>query len=145
MPPKAGKKRASAADKAAEREQRSNAPTQAEFDAYFERLHEINDRMDEDMATHRGDMNAVYEEGAKTLDLTKDAFAAAFKRDRKRVKDEKKFSKADTRTRDSLLKVATAYGEDSPLGQWAMQMAKVAGAGSAADKKADKEGEADGE
>ena len=138
---KPGKKRASAKEKAEGREARANAPTVEEFNAYFDRLHEINDRLDEDTATHRGDMNAVYEEGAKELDMTKEAFVAAYKRDRKRIKEEKKFAQADSRTRDSLMKLAQAYGEDSPLGAWAAQMAAVAGAGAKADKTADAKGD----
>lgn len=136
---KTSKPRASAAEKAAAREARSNAPTAEEFDAFFERLHEINDRLDEDSATHRADMNTVYEEGAKELDLTKEAFIAAYKSDRKQQKEAKKFAKADSRTRDSLLKLAQAYGEESPLGQWAARMADAAGKAPAAAKDEDKD------
>lgn len=128
-----GKKRATAAEKAETRAARTNVPTKEEFDTYFERLHEINDRLDEDSATHKGDMNAVYEEASKELDLTKEAIAAAYKEDRKRSKQEKKFAKADSRTRDSLLKLSTAYGEDSPLGEWAKRMADACKPGAKAD------------
>lgn len=128
----AGKKRGrpSAAEKAAAREERTNAPAQSEFDDYFDRLHEINDRLDDDSATHRGDMNAVYEEAAKELDMPKEVVAAMFKHDRKERKAQAKAAKSDSRTRQAYAMAAQAYGEESPLGQWCARMA-AAGAGAA--------------
>jgi hypothetical protein len=114
---------------------RENMPTKEEFDSFFERLHEVNDRLDTDTATHRGDMNAIYEEGAKALGVTKEVVVSAYKKDRTRAKEEEKFKQADTRTRDSLLLVASAYGPDSPLGRWAAEMAEAAKAGRPAGAK----------
>lgn len=124
MAPK--KARVSAADKAAARAARSNAPTAEEMNEYLDRLHEINDRAEEDNATHMADMGSVYEEAAKELDMPKEAIAAAYKQDRKERKAAKKMAKADSRTRDAMAKIAQAYGDDSPLGQWASRMAAAA-------------------
>lgn len=123
---KPNKVRASAADKAADRAARPNAPTAEEMNEYLDRLHEINDRAEEDHATHMADMGAVYEEAAKELDMPKEAVAAAYKQDRKERKAAKKFAKADSRTRDAFSKIAQAYGDESPLGQWAARMASAA-------------------
>lgn len=132
--------RKSAAEKAAERAGRgANTASPEEMNAFFDRLHEINDRMDEDMGTHRGDMNAVYDEAAVALDMPKEVVAALYKQDRKEQKAAKKFAKADSRTRDAFLRVAQAYGDDSPLGQWAGRMAAAAGTQAAADKAEDAE------
>lgn len=136
------KTRASAAEKREAREARTNLPTRDEFDSYFDRLHEINDRMDEDRATHMADINAIYEEGAKELDLSKEVFAALFKQDRRERKAQAKAAKADSRTRDGFAKVAAAYGDESPLGQWAARMAK---AGASAEERDEEETEEGGE
>lgn len=132
--------RKTAAEKAAERGQRGdNLPKRAEYDGYFDRLHEINDRLDEDSATHRGDMNAIYEEGATALDMPKEVFAALYKADRRERKSVKKMAKADQRTRQAFERVAVAYGDESPLGQWAARMAKAAGSAPEADRAEDAE------
>jgi hypothetical protein len=102
---------------------KQNAPTPAEMDTYFDRLHEINGRLDELSGELKGDMNSIYDEGAKALGMVKEVFVAAFKEDRRKRKQEAKFAKTDSRTRDSFLLLATTYGEDSPLGQWARRMA----------------------
>jgi hypothetical protein len=144
--------RKSAAEKAADRKAATaaggaghNLPPRADYDAFLDRLHIINDRMDEDRATHMGDINAVYEEAADTLDMPKEVFAAIFKADRKEQKAQKKAAKADTRTRQAYEKVAAAYGDDSPLGQWAGRMAKAAGKVADASKASDKADEPDAE
>lgn len=130
--------RKTAAEKAAARGERGdNLPKRGEYDAFFDRLHEINDRLDEDSATHRGDMNAIYDEAADSLDMPKEVVAALYKADRKERKAMKKMAKADQRTRESYERAAVAYGPDSPLGQWAAHMAKAAGSSSEADKSED--------
>lgn len=116
-------------------EVKPNMVTAEEIGAYLDRVHEINDRMDADRATHMGDMSAVYEEAAGELNMTKEVFIATYKKDRARMKAEKKFAKADSRTRDSLLQVAKSFGPESSLGQWAAQMAA---AGSAQESDAEK-------
>lgn len=144
--------RKSAAEKAAERAASAaaggaghNLPPRSAYDAYLDRLHIINDRMDEDRATHMGDINAVYEEAADALDMPKEVFAAIFKADRKEQKAQKKAAKADTRTRQAYEKVAAAYGAESPLGQWAARMAAAAGKVADASKASDKVTDADAE
>lgn len=125
--------RKSAAEKAAERAAVGhNLPKASDYDGYFDRLHEINDRLDEDSATHRGDMNSVYEEAATALNMPKEVVAALYKQDRKERKAAKKFAKADQVVREAFQKAADAYGAESPLGQWAGRMAKAAGVSAAA-------------
>lgn len=118
-----------------------NLPKLAEYNSIFDRLHEVNDRMDNDRATHMGDMNAIYEEGAKALDMPKEIVAALYKQDRKERKAASKFAKADQRTRESFTKVADAYGADSPLGQWARRMANASQATASAAIAEDKDEE----
>lgn len=135
--------RQSAKSKAAERAARLNAPSAAEFDNFLDRLHEINDRMDEDNGTHKADMKSVYDEAAKALDMPVEVVSALFKSDRRERKAQKKMSKADQRVRDSFMKASQAYGDDSPLGQYAKRMADAAGKGIAETRKGDtEEGEA---
>lgn len=121
--------RKSAAAKAAERGgEGHNLPPKETYDDFLDRLHVINDRMDEDMGTHRADMLAVYEEMATACDMPKEVAIAIFKADRKEQKAQKKAAKMDTRSRQAYERLAAAYGEDSPLGQYASRMAKAAGA-----------------
>ncbi len=127
-----------AAEKAADRlKAGGNRPQAGDFDKVFDRLHEVNDRMDEDRATHMGDMNGIYEEAAKELDVPKEIIAALYKQDRKERKSAVKFAKADQRTRESFQKAADAYGPESPLGAWAGRMAKASQATAAAAKTED--------
>jgi hypothetical protein len=126
----------SAAEKAAARlKAGGNLPSSADFDAVFDRLHEVNDRMDGDRATHMGDMNGIYEEAAKALDMPKEIVAALYKQDRKERKAREKFAKADQKTRESFQKAADSYlsvDPASPLGQWAARMASASQATAAA-------------
>lgn len=128
----------SAAEKAAARlKAGGNLPSVEEFNNVFDRLHEINDRMDADRATHMGDMNGVYEEAAKALDMPKEIVGALYKQDRKERKAAQKFAKGDQRTRESLQKAADVYiaqDPESPLGKWAARMAKASQAAAAATK-----------
>ena len=138
--------RKSAAEKAADRlAAGGNLPKAGDYDAIFDRLHEVNDRMDADRATHMGDMNGIYEEAAKELDMPKEIVAALYKQDRKERKAAIKFAKADQRTRESFQKVADAYAPESPLGQWAARMAKASQAGATATIAEDKEDGEDAE
>lgn len=130
--------RQSAAEKAAARAAAGhNLPKRSDYDGYFDRLHEINDRLDEDSATHRGDMNVVYDEAATALNIPKEVVAALYKQDRKERKAAKKFAKADQVVREAFQKAADAYGAESPLGQWAGRMAAAAGAATAANVQED--------
>lgn len=133
----------SAAEKAAARlKAGGNLPRADDFNNVFDRLHEVNDRMDGDRATHMGDMNAIYEEAAKSLDMPKEIVAALYKQDRKERKAREKFAKADQRTRESFQKAADSYlavDPASPLGQWAARMASASQVADAAAKKEDAE------
>lgn len=132
--------RKTAAEKAAGRADRGhNLPKREDMDAFLDRLHEVNDRLDEDSATHRGDMNSIYEEMASALDMPKEVAAAVYKADRRERKAAKKAAKADQRTRQAYEHVAQAYGSESPLGQWALRMAKASGAATAGDAAEDAE------
>lgn len=109
-----------------------NGPPREAVDAFLDRLHIINDRMDEDRATHMSDMGKVYDEMATELDMPKEVVIATFKADRREQKAQKKAAKMDSRARQAYEKLAASYGPESPLGQYAARMAKAAGTTAAA-------------
>lgn len=137
--------RQSAAEKAAARAAAAaggaghNLPPRSAYDAFLDRLHIINDRMDEDRATHMADMGKVYDEAAAELDMPKEVIIGIFKADRREQKAQKKAAKMDSRARQSYQRLAEAYGAESPLGQYAARMAKAAGTGADTAKAEDAE------
>lgn len=139
--------RQTAAEKAAARlKAGGNLPSASDFDAVFDRLHDVNDRMDADRATHMGDMNGIYEEAAKALDMPKEIVAALYKQDRKERKQREKAAKGDQKTRESFQKAADSYlavDPASPLGQWAARMASASQATASARTAEDAETDAD--
>lgn len=138
--------RQSAAEKKAARDMAGhNLPKREDYDGYFDRLHEINDRLDADSAAHRGDMNVIYDEAATALNMPKEVVAALYKNDRKERKAAKKFAKADQVVREAFQKAADAYGSSSPMGQWAARMAAAAGTAAAANIAENNETEEPGE
>lgn len=87
--------------------------------------------MEEAAASHRAAIGRTYEKACTKLDVSKDALTFVFKEERKARKAAAKAAKMDTRARDSLFKLGQAMG-DSPMGQWATDMAKRAGVEQAA-------------
>jgi hypothetical protein len=93
---------------------------------FFDSVHGELDEMEEANATTRGAINRIYDKACDKLDVSKDALSFLFKKERRQRKAAAKAAKMDTRARDSLLKLSQALG-DSPMGQWADEMAKRAG------------------
>jgi hypothetical protein len=136
--------RQTAAEKAAARgpaagEIGHNKLPKAAYDEFLDRLHVINDRMDEDRATHMADMKKVYDDMAAQTDMPVEVCAGIYKADRREQKAQKKAAKMDSRARQSYERLAEAYGADSPLGQYASRMAKAAGKTAETIKAADVE------
>lgn len=103
-----------------------NGITLDDLREYFDEIHDLTDGMEEASARARGKINEVYEKASSDLDITKEAAILMFKQERKERKAEAKVRKMDTRSRESLEKLAQAYGEDSPFGDWAARMARIA-------------------
>jgi hypothetical protein len=97
----------------------------AQLREYLTELHNISDRAEEDAATARGDIGAVYDRAADKLDVSKEAFKFIFKEERRKRKQEAKAARMDGRARDGLQKLSQALG-DTPMGEWAASMAKIA-------------------
>jgi hypothetical protein len=136
--------RQSAAEKKAARQASAgtvghNQLPKSAYDEFLDRLHVINDRLDEDSATHKADMKKVYDDMAGQLDMPVEVCIGIYKADRREIKAQKKPAKMDSRARSSYLRLAEAYGNDSPLGQYAARMAKAAGATADANKTEDAE------
>lgn len=103
-----------------------NGITLEDLREYFDEIHELTDGMEEASARARGKINEVYEKASSALDITKEAAVLMFKQERKEKKSEAKARKMDSRSRESLEKLSQAYGEDSPFGEWAARMARIA-------------------
>lgn len=103
-----------------------NGITEEDVRQYFDQVHEISDEMEEASATSRGAINRVYEKACEKLDVSKDALTFLFKEERRQRKAQAKAAKMDSRARDSLQKLSQAMG-DTPIGQWANEMAQRAG------------------
>lgn len=134
--------RKTAAEKAAERTAGGaghNLPPRDTYDAFLDRLHIINDRMEEDNGQHRADMKAIYDEMVQTLDMPIEVVTGIFKADRREQKAQKKAAKMGSREKAAYEKLAAAYGSDSPLGQYAARMATAAGRSADAAKASDTE------
>lgn len=94
--------------------------------AFFDDIHGNLDEMEEANAATRGAINRIYDKACDKLDVSKDALSFLFKEERRQRKAAAKAAKMDTRARDSLEKLSQAMG-DSPMGQWAKEMASRAG------------------
>lgn len=104
----------------------TNGVTLDEVREYFDKAHEISDEMEEASAASRAKIGRVYETACDKLKVTKDALVFLFKEERRQRKAAAKAAKMDTPARDSLLKLGQAFG-DSPMGNWAAEMAQRAG------------------
>ncbi len=103
-----------------------NGITNDDVREYFDKVHNISDKMEEASAASRGEINRVYEKACEKLDVSKDALTFLFKEERRQRKAAAKAAKMDTRARDSLQKLSQAMG-DTPIGIWANEMAQRAG------------------
>lgn len=101
----------------------------SEAQEFFDRIHEITDRMEEDNGTARSDIKGVYDEASDKLGVKKAVLKHLFRKERRARKDDAKEMKMDAREKEGLEKLAQAYGDDSPMGQWAAAAAKRAGSG----------------
>lgn len=97
---------------------------------FMDQIHRETDEMEEAGAASRGAIGRIYEKASDKLDVSKDALKFVFKQERGQKKAQAKAAKMDTRARDSLERLGASLG-DTPMGQWATGMAKLAGQDSA--------------
>jgi uncharacterized protein (UPF0335 family) len=102
-----------------------NGITLEDVREYFDQVHGLHDELDEEKGRIMGQINEVYEKATTAFDVTKEALVMMFKNERKLIKDEKKARKMDSRSRDSMMKFSQAFGEGSPMGEWAARMART--------------------
>jgi hypothetical protein len=80
--------------------------------------------MEEENATARGDIKAIYDRAAEKLDVTREGLKFLFKEERRKRKQAAQVARMDSRGRDTLRSVGHAMG--GGLGEWAVQMADIA-------------------
>lgn len=118
------KKRSGATTAKPKRRERANALDMKDLREFLDEVHEITDKMETSNARARQNIGKVYERASAALSLTKKAVAGVFRKERQQLKEEMRAQEKGTaEDRDSYLRLATAYGDDSPLGQWAMKVA----------------------
>lgn len=85
---------------------------------YFDKLDEIADRMAEDAAAGRGDINAVYDQMVEKLGVDKEAAKFLWNRHKAEQRFAARAKKADRATRASLERFAKQM-EGTPFGDFA--------------------------
>lgn len=104
--------------------ERANALDLADLREYLDEVHTLTDKMESSNARTRQNIGKIYERASAALNLTKKAVAKAFRKERAQVKEEAQEQvKGTAEDRDSYLRIASAYGDDSPIGQWASKLA----------------------
>ena len=87
-------------------------------------LHDLTDQMEASGARFRGKINKVYEARCEELGVTKKALMKDFRRERRDRNDQDwARTKADAQDREGFLRMAAAYGDDTPMGRYCTYMA----------------------
>lgn len=118
-----------------------------EAQEFFDKLDEINERMREDAAAGRGDMNAVYDEMVAKLGVDKESAKFLWGRHSAEQRFAARAKKMDPATRKSLERFSSQM-EGTPFGDFAAQALDEAGDGKASVKssaKKEKKAKADAE
>lgn len=92
--------------------------------AYFDRLDEINDRMRDEAAAGRGDMNSVYDEMVDDLGVTKESAKFLWARHAAERRFRNKAKKMDKVDRQSMERFAESM-DGTPFGDWAKEAAEL--------------------
>lgn len=101
-----------------------NGVTKDDVMEYFDQVDRITDRMEEENAAARGDINAVYDRACEGLGVVKESLTLMYQEHRRRQKALKKAGKMGTTSRESLQKLAQAL-KGLPLGDWATMLSKA--------------------
>lgn len=109
---------------AAKKRRDANTLDPSELRDYLDRVHKLTDEMESQSASKRAQIGNVYELAAQKLDVSKGSLKRIYGKERRERKDEAWAAKADSRDRDSLLRLSAAMGLDSPLGAWAQHVAE---------------------
>lgn len=89
---------------------------------YFDRLDEINDRKNADVASANSDMSGVYDSMVEKLGIDKEAAKFLWARHNAENRFQKRAAKGDVKTRKSFERFAKAC-EGTPMGDWALAAA----------------------
>lgn len=116
-------------------EPKRNTFTAEEAGEYFDELHALMDRGEEERGKVAGEINAVYDRAVTELNVKKSVVKHLFAKERRKMKDEKKEAKMDKREAEDLERFAAAFGDDTPMGQWAKEAAGRAGTETSSRKK----------
>lgn len=103
------------------------APMENDFSAdevaeFFDRLDEINNRKNADVASANSDMSGVYDSMAEKFSIDKEAANFLWARHNAEIRFENRAKKGDVKTRRAFERFAKAC-EGTPLGDWASQAA----------------------
>lgn len=89
---------------------------------FFDKLDEINDRKNADVASANSDMSGVYDDMVTKLGVDKESAKFLWARHNAENRFEKRAAKGDVKTRKSFERFAKAC-EGTPMGDWALQAA----------------------
>jgi hypothetical protein len=107
---------------------------------FFDKLAEISNRMKEDAAGGRGDMNAVYDAMVAKLGVDKESAKFLWNRHSAEERFRERAKKLDTASRKSLERFASQM-EGTPFGDFATMALEDAGDGKASVKSSKKKDE----
>lgn len=109
---------------APQKRDRANAVDMDKLREFLDEVHDLTDKMESRNAATRQNIGKAYERAAAATDLTKKAIMGAFRLERKlRKEEEQAQDKGTSKDRDSYLQLASAFGDDNPIGAWAKNLA----------------------